>query len=109
MEGFDELGKFKIAACNQLSPDSSFHIVYLQPSVRLNIDWMRLQYQGYECESQLGQHLSLTICNKSGRKRCTRLYTSIWCMRPANVEFMERCFPNSTKLSILPVKKLEIK
>ena len=43
--------------------------------------------------SQIGQYFSLTVSDKKGWNRVTRLYTNIWCMRPHNLQLMKKNFP----------------
>jgi len=50
-------------------------------------------WSGFNELSQIGQYFSLTISNKRGWNRVTRLYTTIWCMRPHNLELLKKNFP----------------
>jgi hypothetical protein len=68
-------------------------VLYLQPIFQRKFDGLKLNFSGYHEESQLGQHLTLTICDKKGRKRCTRLYTTVWCMRAKNMYLIEKLLP----------------
>jgi hypothetical protein len=51
------------------------------------------KYQGYRSASQFGQYFTFTTTNLDYKPINTRLYTTIFSMRPENIQLMEKLFP----------------
>lgn len=67
---------------------SSTYLIRLMPYIEKS-----LKYAGYSSVAQFGQYFSLSIDDQ-----VTRLYTSVFCMRKKNLQFMESNFAGSTIL-----------
>ena len=51
------------------------------------------KYQGYKSICQFGQYFTFSLTNLHNKPYNTRLYTTIFCMRPENLKLMEKILP----------------
>lgn len=89
VKGLDDYNKVtikeKLLVSNSANPT---FLITLKKEPSNNLLWT-----GFSDQSQIGQFFSLTISNRKGWKRVTRLYTTIWCMRPQNLALLKNHFP----------------
>ena len=89
IKGLGDYSKIEIISRVPLSTSSNptYHLM-LKKTLENDIVWT-----GFTESQQIGQYFSLTISNARGWNRITRLYTTVWCMRPQNITLLKNHLP----------------